>query len=321
MDRWLRGPHAWTAWDVLLVLAFLPGAAFWAVIVIAHPEGLGSHASIYTGAAAAWLNGGDPWSFGPPAALFAGPPSMLMVYLPFLPLPVDLTRVAWFALDLATAAWVLRRLEMRAYWLAFPPLFAAIVLGHVEVLVLAFIALRGPLAGLAAVVKPYAALPLLAERRWNDLALAATVLVVTLPVLPWARFIAQAGSIADTLARQNVGDAVFGDPVLMVVGLVALAGLGLRRALWLAVPVLWPYAQPIYKTMTLPVLSPVLAIAWALPVPGATLGGVVALAALVTVDRIRPLPAWLKAGIEPAAKPFARPQPGLAARLPEPMAA
>ena len=311
-------------WDALLLLAFLPGAALWALIVIAHPEGLGSHANIYTGAAAAWLSGGDPWSFGPPAAVFAGPPPMLLAYLPFLPLPIDVTRLAWFALDLGVAAWVLRRLHMRAHWLAFPPLFASIILGHLEVLVLGFLVLRGPLAGLAAVVKPYAALPLIAERRWTALAVAAIVLLVTLPVLPWTGFIAQAGAISEAIVRQNVGDAVFGDPVLMGVGLIALGALGFRRALWLAVPLLWPYAQPIYKTMTLPVLTPLIAIFWALPVPGMTLVGVVALAVLVTVDRFRPLPGWLKLGIEPAAaSPLPHPSTFTerTGRMPEPLAA
>lgn len=305
--RWLRGRRASALWDVLLLAAFIPGSAWWALIALVQPAGLGSHANIYTGAAAAWLGGGDPWSVGPPAAVFAGPPSMLLPFVPFVGLPIDFTRLAWFALDLVLAAWVIRRLGMRAYWLLFPPLFAAIILGHVEVLLLGMLVLRGPLSGLAAIIKPYAALPLLAERRWSALALAAVVVIVTLPILPWARFISEAGSISETLARQNVGDAVFGDPLLMGVGIVALGALGIRRALWLAVPVLWPYAQPIYKTMTLPVLSPVIAIAWALPVPGATLVGVVALAALVMVDRVHPLPAWLKVGIEPAASPPAEP--------------
>jgi hypothetical protein len=161
-----------------------------------------------------------------------------------------------------------------------------------------------------------------AERRWPALALAAIVVVATLPILPWARFVTEAGTIAATLARQDHGDAVFGDPLLMGAGIVALASLGVRRALWLAVPLLWPYAQPIYKTMTLPVLSPVLALAWALPVSGATLVGVIALAALVMLDRVRPLPRWLKAGIEPAASRQLRStEPAPSPRMPEPMAA
>jgi hypothetical protein len=283
------------------MVTFIAGASSSALVAFIQPAGLGSHANIYAAAAAAWLIGGDPWSVGPPAAVFAGPPPMLLPYLPFVLLPIDVTRLAWFIGDLVLAAWVIRRLGLRAYWLAFPPLFAAIILGHVEVLVLGLLVLRGPLAGLAALVKPYAALPLIAERRWAALLVATVAAGVTFPFLPWSRFFDEAHSIAGTLARQNVGDSVFGDPVRMAIGALALAALGYRRALWLAVPLLWPYAQPIYKAMTLPALCPIVAVAWALPVPGATFFGIVALAALVTLDRFRLLPGWLKVGISTSA--------------------
>ena len=140
------------SWDAVLLLAFIPGAAWWAFIVLIQPTGLGSHANIYTGAAAAWLSGGDPWTFGPPSAVFAGPPPMLLPFVPFVSLPVDVTRLVWASLDLVVAAWVLRRLGMPAYWLAFPPLFSAIVLGHIEVLILGLIVLRGPIGGLAMLI-------------------------------------------------------------------------------------------------------------------------------------------------------------------------
>ena len=298
----LRDADTRRAWDVLLLLVFLPGAAFWAFIVLVQPAGLGSHANIYTDAAATWVRGGDPWQVGPPAAVFAGPPPMLLPFVPFVGLPVDVTRLAWFVADLVIAAWVIRRLGMPAYWIAFPPLFSAIVLGHVEILVLAALVLKGPLAGLAAVVKPYAAWPLVAERRWGALAVTAIVLVVSLPFLPWTRFFEGLQAIGANLARQHVGDSAFGEPLLMAVGVAALLSLGLRRALWLGVPVLWPYAQPIYKVMTLPVLTPILALFWALPVPGATLLGIVAFAVLVRIDGVRALPPLLRTGIQPIAR-------------------
>jgi hypothetical protein len=288
-------------WSVLLILAFLPGAASWMIAVLIYPEGLGSHSNIYTAASAAWLNGGDPWTVGPPQAVYAGPPPMLLPFAPFVPLPELATRLLWFVVDLAIGAWVVRRLRLPAYWLMFPPLFGAIFLGHIEVLIIALIVLPGPLAGLAVAVKPYAVFPLLAERRWSAIILAVVFVAVTAPFLPWARFISEFSAISATLSRQSHGDSVFGDPALMVFAVVVLAALGLRRALWLGVPVLWPAAQPIYKTMTMPVLTPVIAIAWALPVPGATLFGLVAQALLERVDERRPLWPWLKYGIQPAA--------------------
>jgi hypothetical protein len=221
--------------------------------------------------------------------------------LPFIPLSVDVTRLAWFALDVVLAIWVFRRLGLGPHWIAFPPMFAAIVLGHIEVVVLALLVLRGPLAGLAAFIKPYAVLPLIAERNWRALIVGAAVLLATAPFLPWPRFLQEAPLINATLARQDVGDSAFGDPVLMAIAVVALAALGPRRALWLGVPVLWPHAQPIYKVMSIPALTPVLAIAWALPIQGATLMGVVILAVLVTLDRVRPLPGWLRLGIHDVA--------------------
>lgn len=288
-------------WDVVLVVTFVPGAASVALVFFIYPIGIGSHANIYTDAAAAWLGGGNPWLVGPPSAVFAGPPSMLLPFVPFVGLPVDVTRLAWFFGDLLLSVWVLRRLSMPTYWLAFPPLFSAIVLGHIELVVLAAIVLGGAVSGLAVVIKPYAALPLLAERRWSALVVAALALAVTFPVLPWVQFFEQSGVIAATLARQDVGDSVFGQPLPMLIVGLALLALGPRRALWLAVPVLWPYAQPIYKSLSIPVLAPVVAFFWALPFEGATLAGVVALAALVVVSRVRALPAFLAAGIAPVA--------------------
>jgi hypothetical protein len=290
------------AWDLALVAAFLPSAAWSFFAVLIYPIGLGSHANIYTDAAAAWLAGHDPWTVGPPAAIFAGPPPMLLPFIPFVPLPVDVTRIVWFLMDFAAAIWVLRRLGMPAYWIAFPPLFTAIILGHVEVMVLLAIVIGGAFSGLAAVVKPYAALPLLAERRWTALAVAVAVVGVSAFVLPWRQFLQEFPAISANLARQDVGDSVFGQPLMMVIAALALLSLGVRQALWLCVPLLWPHAQSIYKTMTIPVLCPVVAIFWALPIPGATLIGVVALAVLMHVQRIRRLPHWLQVGIEPVAR-------------------
>ena len=300
--RELRALDPRRVWDVLLIAAFVPGAAYWTFLVLIYPIGLGSHANIYTDAAAAWLRGADPWAVGPPTAIFAGPPTMLLPFVPFVSVPVDVTRLAWFALDLGIAAWTVRRLQLPAYWLAFPPLFSAIILGHIEVLVLAAIVLGGALSGLAAVVKPYAAVPLIAEKRWSALAVAAAVVVVTMPFVPWAQFLRELDSISLNLARQDTGDSVFGQPLLMAAAIVALLSLGPSRALWLGVPLLWPHAQGIYKTMTIPALTPIVAFFWALPISGATLVGVVTFALVLHLERVRKLPGFLREGIQPASQ-------------------
>ena len=225
---------------------------------------------------------------------------MLLLFVPFTVLPVDLTRLIWVAAMLLVAIWVVRRLGLPGYWVAFPPMFQAIFLGHPEVLVLALLVLGGPLSGLAAVIKPYAAGPLLAERRWMAFLVAIAVVLITAPLLPWATFIADLPSITANLVRQNHGDSAFGNPILMALAILALASLGLRRGLWLSVPLLWPLAQPMYKTVSLPALSPFLAMAWSIPVPGFTLIAVLVEAIVLRIASRRPLPGWFLHGFTPA---------------------
>jgi hypothetical protein len=225
---------------------------------------------------------------------------MLLPFAPTAFVGWDAARFLWVGLDLLVAVWAIRRLRVRAYWILFPPLSEAIILGHPEVLVLGLLLVRNPLAGLATLIKPYAVFPLLAERRWRALLLGAGAVVVTAPFLPWSLFFSQAGQISSTLASQNGGDSTFGQPVLMLIAIVALLAIGPRQGLWLAVPVLWPYAQPIYKVGSMPFMPPLLALLWAIPVPGMTLAGVVVLAVVGLVGRRRALPRWLATGITPA---------------------
>ena len=252
----------------MLIVTFAIGSAQSLLYPILAPAILGSHAVVYTDAAAAWLAGGDPWSVGPAMVVFAGPPPMLLPFVPFTFLPSEVTRVAWVVGMGALALWSIRRLGLPAYWIAFPPLFGNIILGHPEILMLALVVVGGAVSGLAAVIKPYGGLPLLAERRWRAILLAAVVGLATLPLLPWAQFLDELPRISATLTRQSVGDSVFGNPALMAVSIIALASLGLRRALWLVTPLLWPAAQPGYKVLSIPVLPPIVAALWALPIPG-----------------------------------------------------
>lgn len=285
----------------MLPIAFAIGSAR-SLITIFVPGLVGSHARIYTEASRAWLAGGDPWQVGPQDVVFAGPPPMLALFAPFVGLPDDAVRLLWVAATVAVAVWMLRRLGLPAYWLGFPPIFQVIVLGHPEVVLVALLLFGGVLGGLAPLVKPYMALVLVAERRWRALAVGAAAFLITLPFLPWQRFLTELPMISATLAEQAHGDGVFGDPLLMLVAAVALLSLGPRLALWLATPLLWPSVQPNYRLMTLPVLTPLLATFWALPVPGATLVGIVTFAIVLQVQRRRQLPSWLEAGLRPAAR-------------------
>jgi hypothetical protein len=310
-------------WNILLPIVFALGSADFGLASIIDPRSIGSHALIYTEAARAWLAGGDPWTVGPPSAVFAGPPPMLLPFVPFVALPGDLTRLIWVAGMAALAILVLRRLRLPGWWIGFPPIFHAIQLGHPEVLVLWLVVLGGPIAGLAPVIKPYAGLPLLAEQRWRAIAMGVAVIVVTAPFLPWRLFIERLPDISRAFANYSHGDSTFGTPILMAIAVVALALLGIRRALWLATPLLWPGAQPIYKAVSVPAMSPLLAVFWALPVPivaatSASLVGVVVEAAVRRYAAARPIPGWLRTGLDGGPWRESDPEGQRAAQLPEP---
>jgi hypothetical protein len=288
-------------WNWLLPIGFAVGSAFSVIIPAFVPALIGSHAVVYTNAAEAWLKGGDPWREGPPDVVFAGPPTMMLPFGPFVGLPPDLVRFVWVVGMALVLVWTLRQLRLPAYWIAFPPFVQAVILGHPEILVLFLLVLGGWFAGFAALIKPYAGVALLAERNVRGLAVAVIGLVVLFPFLPWVQFFNELPFISSTLARQAHGDSVFGQPILMVIAIIALLSLGMRRGLWLSVPVLWPYAQPIYQVLTVPFLSPLIALLWALPIPSGTLLGVTAEAALLLLARRRSLPGWLLAGLGPVA--------------------
>jgi hypothetical protein len=290
-------PRTHILWRLLTPLVFAAVSAEFLLEAIIEPRSIGSHASIYTAAARAWLNGGDPWSVGPPAAVFAGPPPMLVPFVPFTFLPLDVTRAVWVVGSAILAVMVIRRLRLPGWWIAFPPIAQAIHLGHPEVLLLALIVLGGPLGGLAPLVKPYFGPALLAERRWRAIALGLVVLLVTFPFLPWGAFIERLPVITATLARQSIGDSTFGQPILMVVAIATLALLGPRRGLWLAAPVLWPSAQPFYKVACVPAMAPLLAVFWAVPFPGLSLAGLIVLVAAERYVAIRGGPEWLRSGV------------------------
>jgi hypothetical protein len=297
-------------WQLCLPMVFAITSAQFMLAAVLVPASIGSHALIYADAARAWVTGGNPWSVGAPQVLFAGPPPMLVPFIPFMPLPLDVVRIVWSVAALGLALVVFRTLHMPGWWLGYPPIFQTIYFGHLEIMLLALILLGGRWAGLAALVKPYIVAPLLAEKRWRALSIGLAVLLASSPLLPWVPFLGQLPAISATLARQSGGDSTFGQPALMVVAIVALASLGLRRALWLAAPVLWPAAQPLYKVACLPATSPILALFWAIPIPGATLVGIVLLAVADRFARTALGPRWLATGVDAPGLRRLSPAPG-----------
>jgi hypothetical protein len=263
-------------WDqIVLPIAFFGVSGYWFASFLIGPSALGYDARLYAFAARAMIEGQDPWRVERFGGNFAGPPTTLMPYLPFAYLPEQLVAAIWIIGSLVLAAYILRRLGLPPWWLAFPPLFFPIVTGSVEVLMVAILVSGGRLTGLAAVLKPYAALPLVAERRWSALVVAGVVTLVTVPLLPWGTFVADLPHIASRLQIQSFTSNAFGNVALMLIAGVALLSMGVRRALWLATPVLWPSPQIYYAAMTLPVITPLIALCWSLDFPGAMVLGVV----------------------------------------------
>jgi hypothetical protein len=262
------------------------------------PTSMGWHATFYTDAASAWLQGGDPWITGPPGIIFGGPPTMLIAFAPWVWVIPPVTRAIWVVGSLVLAIDVLRRLHLPMYFLAFPPLFEAIAIGHPEVLVLWLLTASHPMSALAAVIKPYAVVSLIAERRVKAVLFAAAIVAITAPFLPWGRFVKEFPAILRTLSVQANGDSTFGTP-WMLLAILCLAIFGWRRALWLATPVLWPNAQFNYRVGSIPMLSPIIALCWAVHIPGATLVGIASEAGLLVLRSRRALPPWLESAIMP----------------------
>jgi hypothetical protein len=210
---------------------------------------LGIDAVLYRGAATALLSGGDPWAIQSTGLSFAGPPPTLLAFVPLAFLPEPLTILVVIGAGLVAAIWVVRRLDLPLWWLAFPPMFESLVVGNPDSIVLALLLVPGPAAGIAAALKIYAVVPLLLQRRWGALLISAAVALVSLPLLP--AFLADLDAIGRSLASQTGGMSAWGSWLIVptVLSLISLRG---RGASWLVVPGLWPLTQVHYATMSLP---------------------------------------------------------------------
>ncbi len=142
-------------------------------------------------------------------------------------------------------AWLaVRALGLPIWWVAFPPIVDAALVGNPDVAVLAFLVCAGGRLGpVAPFLKIYALIPMLGERRWRQVAISCGLLAASLLVLPWGLWWSQTAG-HHRPPHLGLGEHVglrsadpHGDRV------VALLSLGLRRAGWLAVPILWPYTQ------------------------------------------------------------------------------
>ena len=234
------------------------------------PSEPGYDGMLYRTATVSWMQGLDPWATPVEGAAFAAPPPTLLVMLPFALVPEPIARVGLLVLGLLASIWMIRRLKLPIWWLAFPPLVDGLYIGNPHVLVAPL--LVAGLAPIAAFFKVYAlAVPAL-RLQLRALVVTAVVLLVTIPLLPWGQFFAEWPQITDALRRQAAGTglSVLATPWLLPVAVAAAVFVGRERMAWLSVPVFWPYTQWYYASMAIPGVTPLAAMALATPIAGAT---------------------------------------------------
>lgn len=242
---------------------------------------LGVDAQIYYRGSAAWLAGESPWSavvysLGQPAH-YSALPTTVVLLAPATSLP-EPAFVPLFLVASAIAAWyVIRKLGLPWYYLAFPPLFQGVQTGNPNVVLLALLLTGVPfLEALAPILKVYAAIPIVGRLRLRSAAWAAAFVVLTLPaMLLWVEYFATFMARSGRLLEEASGgwSAPLAGPVETVVTAIAVGLLWARdreAGSWLAVPALWPASQLHYAALAMPLLKDRwwLAAFLAVPIPG-----------------------------------------------------
>ncbi len=240
---------------------FLAIDALW----IAKPEALGIDARHYQNAAAAGLAGRDPWAVTEQGIPYAAGPHTLLFYAPTSVLTLTLATWIWLVVGVLAAVWLVRRLELPWWWIAFPPLLHGVWNGNPQTIALALL-VQGSLgsAVVAVGLKLYGAIPLLP--RWRHLLVAGIVLAALTLLLPWQLYLERGLGVGSHLQTAWNGSA-WRIPLLIPPTLLALWILRRRGAEWFAVPAVFPATQFYYVAMALPALvgRPVLAALLALP--------------------------------------------------------
>jgi len=247
------------------------GLPAWFIVIdvlwILKPITFAIDARHYQKAAAAWLSGGDPWQTYEMGVRYASGPHTLLFYAPTSFVPFDLAVTLWMVAGAAAAVWVVRRLDVPLWWVAFPPLMHAIWNGNPQTIMLALLLVGHPLASAAAAgLKLYAMVQLLFQPR--HFIVAGALLAVTLLILPWQLYLANGGGVADHLNDAWNGSAAR-FPLLLIPTVAALWILRAKGGQWWSIPAVWPATQFYYVATVLPAVAkrPVLAAFTAIPVP------------------------------------------------------
>lgn len=240
---------------------------------------LGVDAHLYYRASEAWLAGANPYdvfvlNLGREFHYVALPTATVLL-APFTALPESWFVAFFVAVQLLSAAYIVRRLGLPWWWMAFPPLVKGILTGNPSVLIVALLIAAHPVAkAIAVLVKVYAVVPLVGERRWRAILISAVAGALTVVVAPrlWVEFITESGGRTDRLLTESTGGySAFGNPLLMagaIAALLLIARRDLRVAGWLAPIALWPGSQFHWSTLAMPVMTVPMAYLLALPAHG-----------------------------------------------------
>lgn len=242
-------------------------ASIYRALDIHRNDGVWLDLHIYRDAATAMLSGGDPWAVSVKGFAFAGTPPALLAYVPATFMPVSVA-IALYAVAFAVA-WLaaVRALRLPAYWIVFPPVVDAFFALNPDTFIVTLLLIAGPGAGLAIVLKSYAAIPLALQGRWRAVAVGLAISIVPFPL--WIQYLQRAPELTSVLQEQARGGLSAWGTWLIIPCTLALVALRGRGASWLVVPALWPFTQFHYSAIAVPYArrSPVVAILLSFPLP------------------------------------------------------
>jgi hypothetical protein len=267
----------------------------------------GNDFRIYRNAALELTAGRDPFgAFAPWNGVdwhFAAPPVAAQAFVPFALVPEWLGLTIFAALSISVLCFALRRLGLPLWWLLFPPVVEGLMAMNPQILVVGLLVVGTSwTSAVAAWLKVYALIPMVARRQFRAVAILAVSMIVSVVVSPgaWSEYIARYGEISGRLMSESQGGisaTLFLDPRVLpfgeglaIVGIVAILVLlvavrDVRSAGWLAVPLLWPAAEYHYATFALPIARRTSTWILAVPLVPTYLVGLMVLAYEVVAER------------------------------------
>jgi hypothetical protein len=263
--------------------------ALWWLDVYGFPprlDGLFEDAVLYWEATRAWVSGGDPWTVVHDGVVFAGWPPTLLLNLPLLPFGPDAAKVIWPLTGIIAAGLLVRRLRLPIWWLFCPVIMEGWLPGSPDITLAGLVLIGG--GAIAALTKPYSVPALLAERRWQSIAIAGVLGVASLLVLPWGQFFSEFSTISANLAAQSHYLSLANVPVLIPVGVVAIGLHPRQTGISLVTPLFWPSPQLHYAVFSLRAVAstPILAIGFALPLSYSPVLAIIISGAWLAIRRI-----------------------------------